>query len=399
MKNVGLLISTLNCGGAERVVSRLSSLLSENYNIYIILFEDTYLCYKYEGSLINLNIKSENYSILKKIFLPIKRAKKLKSIKKEFNLDVVISFLDSPNIVNILSKYKGCKTVVSVRNYSKREKELSTYTKIVNFFISKLYKKADKIIAVSKVIRNSLINDYKLDSRNIEVIYNPYDLNEICDLASEEIDNKYKKFIAGEKIFISVGRQMYQKGFWHLVKAFNILNKIDPETRLIIVGKDFQGGAVKQLVNDLELKDKVLLTGYQENPFKYINVSACYVLTSMFEGFPNSMVEALACGCPVIAADCKSGPREILYKNSDINKEAIDMEIADYGILIPELDKNENWQSEIYDEKEELLANAMLKIINDKYLRERLSKKSVKRAKDFNFELCKKKYIEVIEDV
>ncbi|MDK0919117.1 glycosyltransferase [Clostridium perfringens] len=398
MKKVGLLISTLNSGGAERVVSRLSNLLKDEYKIYIIIFEDTYICYEYSGQLINLNTKSKD-NFINKIYNFAKRIIKMKNIKKKLDLDVVISFLETPNIVNILSKNKKCKTLVSIRNYSEAEKKVSMINRVTNYIIGNLYHKADGIIPVSKVIKESLVNDYKLDEKKISVIYNPYNVNEINELAKEEIKDEHKEFMNSNKIFISVGRHMYQKGFWHLIKAFKLVHDEDKETKLIIVGKDYQNGAVKKLVYELELNESVLLVGYHDNPFKFIRNSNIYILSSMFEGFPNSMVEALACGCPVIAADCKSGPREILDKYGDINKVSNELELVDYGILIPALNEEENWDKYIIDESDKVLANAMKKLINDKILMNNYSIKAKERAKDFNFNRCKAEYVELIESL
>ena len=238
MKRVGLLISTLNSGGAERVVSRLSKILSEKYEIYLILFEDTYMEYDYNGKLINLDIKASN-SILKQLLLPFHRANKLRKVKKENNIDVVISFLDGPNIVNVLSRTKNCKTILSIRNYTIKEEKQNIRTKILSCITGKLYKKSDKIISVSECIRKSIINKYDIDERKIATIYNPYNDKEIEELSNEEIDEKYKEFFNSNKTFISVGRMMYQKGFWHLIKAFSLVHQKDNDAKLVIIGKDY----------------------------------------------------------------------------------------------------------------------------------------------------------------
>ena len=125
--------------------------------------------------------------------------------------------------------------------------------------------------------------------------------------------------------------------------------------------------------------------------------SSIYVLTSIFEGFPNSMVEGLACGLPVIAADCKSGPREILCEEPNIKYVAKDIESVSYGIIVPPLDKRENWNYNYFDESDKTLAKAMLNLMGDDDLREILSKKARYRAKEFNFDLCKDKYKEIIK--
>lgn len=397
MKKVGLLISTLNSGGAERVVSRLTKILAKDYKIYLILFEDTYMNYEYEGELVNLDIKSSKSSI-RQILLPFLRTIKMRKIKKKLKLDIVISFLESPNIVNILSKTKNCKTIVSVRNYSKKEQKQNIKTKILGNSIKFLYNRADKIIAVSKLIKKSLIEEYKIKENKIEVIYNPYNLEEINELSGEKIEEDYEKFITSGKVFISVGRQMHQKGFWHLIKAFKIVNEKHIDAKLIIVGKDYQNGKLEKMIEKMNLKESILLTGYNSNPFKFIKKSYAYVLTSIFEGFPNALVEAMCCGIPVISSDCKSGPREILDESANINKKTFDIEYSNYGILVPEMNENENWDVTIFENSEKKLAEAMIEILENKEIYLNYKKQAIIRSKKFSNEKCKEKYVNIIEE-
>jgi len=396
MKKIGLLLPGFNYGGAERVVSRLTHILSEKYKIYLILFEDTYIEYDYLGDLVNLNVKAKNGSFFK-LFLALKRTVRLRKVKKNLRLDYVISFLDSPNIVNILSKTRDCKTGISIRNYSKIENRGSILSTISNMCIKHLYNKADVIIPVSKVIAESMVKDYGIQQYKLKVIYNPYDIVQIQQLAMEEIEPQYKDFINKETTFITVGRHMYQKGFWHLIKAFKLVHDKIKEAKLVIVGKDYQNGKCQKLIDDLQLNESVLLVGQHSNPFKFIKASAVYVLTSLFEGFPNSMVEAMACGCPVIAADCKSGPREILYKNPEIGAVCKGIEKADYGVLVNPLDPQEDWDCSTLHETEIVLADAMLNLIDDVELRRIYSLKAFQRAKDYNYEICKKEYSDIID--
>ena len=308
----------------------------------------------------------------------------------------MISFLDSPNFVNILSRNKNCKTIISVRNYSKLENGNTLLGKLTNIGIKLLYNKADKIVSVSKLIANNLIEQYGIDKDKVVTIYNPYDIDNIQNLANELIEPEFAKFMSSGNIIISVGRQMYQKGFWHLIKAFKKVHDINPQSKLIIVGRAEQSGLVKNLVNELNLNKSILLIGYHKNPFKFIKRSNVYVLSSMFEGFPNAMVESMACGCTVIAADCKSGPREILYKKSDINKVAKDIEFADYGVLIPPLNEEENWDANIIDDCEKKLCEAILKVLNNEECQAKFAVKATDRVRDFDYESCKNAFIKII---
>lgn len=263
-KKVGLLISSLNGGGAERVVSRLSTILNSEYDIYLLLFDTKNIKYDYKGKIIDIKAPANSKGLLSKIKLLMQRTYRTKAIKKTENLDIVISFLDSPNIVNILSKNKGCKVAISIRNYTDIGKKPSRILKLANFFMKRLYKKADLVIPVSKEISKMLFEKYFISKSKLKVIYNPYDIIDIERLANEDIEDKYENFMRSEKIFISVGRQVYQKGYWHLVKAFKLVLEKEPDAKLIIIGSGNNDVKLMKLINDLGIENRVLLTGFQK---------------------------------------------------------------------------------------------------------------------------------------
>lgn len=396
MKNVGLFISEMNSGGAERVVSRLSKILENDYNIYVVLFEDTYMEYECGGKIVNMNLPAGG-GILNKVFLLLKRVRALKRIKKEYSLDCVISFLDSPNIVNILSG-GSCKNIVSIRNYTKKENSRSVLGKLTDIFIKKLYQKAYVIVPVSKVIAKSYETDYAVPEEKLKVIYNPYDVGEIHDRMKEPAEDEIKAFSDGKTVFVSVGRIMHQKGFWHLIKAFGEVRKHDENARLLIIGENRIGDEPQKLAEGLGIKDSVMFTGKVKNPFKYLALSDVYVLSSLFEGFPNGMTEAMVCGLPIIATDCKSGPREILNKTPDFGREYTDVTECDFGILVPELEDEENWSAkEPLTDGERTLAKAMLMLGSDGSKRADFAAKALNRGADFNYDACKKAYASIID--
>lgn len=396
MRRIGLYIPNLTNGGAERVVSRLSYILKDCYEIFIIIHEDV-VKYDVSGELINLNVPAEE-NLLKKVFLPFRRARKLKKIKELYRLEKVISFLTSANIVNALSETRYTSTVLSIRNFPDLDKYKSTISKAQNFIMSLLYKRAECVVPVSLAIEKSLIENYNIPRHKIKTIYNPYDIEEITALSTADIEIiEHKNFLNTGKVFISIGRLTYQKGHWHLIKAFSMLAN-DCEAKLLIIGNGENQSKIENLIEKLNLQGKVLLAGYQKNPFQYISKCYAYVLTSLFEGFPNAMVEAMACGCPVIAVDCKSGPREILFDEIDLDKEIKQIECADYGIIVPELSMEENWSIEPSENSEKFLSKAMERLIENEASRNELGKKGQQRANSFNYQVCRENYIEVIEN-
>ena len=396
MKKIGLYIPNLSNGGAERVVSRLSYILSDYYKVFIILNEDV-VKYDIFCEIKNLNIPAQS-KLINKVFLPFRRARQLKKIKQKYQLESVISFLTSANIVNALSVTRYTSTILSVRNFSELQKNQSNLSKVKDLIMKSLYQRADCVVPVSLALEKSLIKNYSIPSHKLQTIYNPYDVEEITILSKVTIESiEHQKFLNTGKVFVIVGRLTYQKGHWHLIKAFSMLPE-DSEAKLLIIGNGENQAKIEQLIKELDLEEKVLLAGYQKNPFQYISRCYAYVLSSLFEGFPNAMVEAMACDCPVIAVDCKSGPREILFQEIDLDIEINQVKCADYGIIVPKLSMNENWSAELLEDCEESLAKAMKMILDNEHLKNMLRVKGKQRAKLFNYQVCMESYIEVIEN-
>lgn len=395
MKNIGLLISQLNSGGAERVVSRVSKILESRYNVYVILFEDTYMEYSHGGTLINLDSPSR-VGALSKVFLLFERVRKLRKQKKDLELDCVISFLDSPNMVNILSEVKGCRSAVSIRNYSASENSGSLLGKITNTLYKMLYKKADRVVPVTKVIEELYIKKYNLPKEKLKVIYNPYDIDEIEAQMKKECDYDLSK-IEGKTTFITVGRQMYQKGYWHLIKAFKKLHDENADVALIMVGQIDE--KVVNLIEKFNLEGSIVLTDRHPNPFSFIAKSDIYVLSSLFEGFPNALAEAMVCGLPVIAADCKSGPREILAPDTAIDTVCDGVEEAEFGVITMPLENEEEWEREALTEAEHYLYTAMKKMAENTEYRKKYAERAKERSKSFGYEICKENFIALIENM
>ena len=394
MKKGALLISQINSGGAEHVVSRLTYILKNEYDLDLIIFENMGGHYPIASKLINMDIKAES-KLIKKIIIFFKRVRTLKRLINLNKYEFVLSFLDTPNLVNIISKTNDCKVIVSIRNYSELENKKQVLGNLLNLMIKRLYNKADAIISVTDLIANNYIKNYNIPSEKIFTIYNPYDIKEIQTLGLEQTEfincSNKEKFK-----FVSMGRQMYQKGFWHLIKSFSLVLEKIPNSILIIIGEDYQQGKVEKLIKEMNLQEKIILTGQLKNPYAVISKCDCYVLSSLYEGFPNSMVEAMACKIPVIASDCKSGPREILFDKPNFKDEYTQGVEADYGILVPCLEFEENWDKNFITQGEKELSYAMINVIKNTNLRTKLKIKSEIRSKYFNYNLCRERYCDVI---
>ncbi|MCP4693025.1 MAG: glycosyltransferase [Desulfobacterales bacterium] len=173
-----------------------------------------------------------------------------------------------------------------------------------------LYPRADEIVAVSDGVREDLAAITGLPSGRIRVIPNPVIFPRIMDLAREPVDHPW----FGEDdapVILGVGRLTRQKDFPTLIKAFAKLSADGPH-RLVILGEGRDREMLVSLADSLGVGDRVDLPGFTKNPWAYMARASLFVLSSAWEGSPNVLTEAMAMGAPVAAADCPSGPREIL---------------------------------------------------------------------------------------
>jgi len=393
---IALIIKDLRHCGAQRAISRLSFVLEEaGYEIYMVMLTAGEIDYPHDGKLILVGSPIED-GILRKIKNTIIRTLELRKIKKEYNFDAAISFLDTPNISNILSRQKE-KVFVSVRNFKSLE-DSGIFGFLNRIMIKMLYPKADKIIVVSKAIAADMEVNYNIPREKITVIYNPFDIEQIQSQSNEELPDDYRNFYNGHRVIISVGRLDHQKGYCNLLKAFSYLKTKCPDTRLVLIGDGEQTGQLEELTKALNIENDVLFAGYQKNPFSFIRNAHVYVLSSLFEGFPNAMVEAMACGVPVVSTDCKSGPREILYELPDLSRDADGIEYADYGIISPVFDTEDNWDYTVISDKQKIFAEAIAILLNDHALHQKYSQKAFERVKSFTFDICRRQYIELLAD-
>lgn len=376
MKKIYFIIGTLSNGGAERVVSNLSLRLKDNIEREIILFgHDARIDYPYKGKLSYLDQYKEK-NMVQKVCILIKRIIFLRKIKKRNPDAIFVSFLEYPNLLNILSGY-NYNSIVSVRNFMSVQHKNGLKSYFWNQTIKRLYNYSKKVVAVSEQIKYDLIENYQLNKEKIEVIYNSYDINRIQKLAGEELTDE-EKLIFENPTIITVGRLHYQKGQHHLIKSFKYVKEKISNAQLVILGEGNLKTELQDLAHKLDVADSVHFLGFQKNPFKYIARSKVFVLTSYYEGFPNALAEAMACKVPVISTDCPSGPREILAPgklneniNYGINKNF-------YGVLIPTFNEKN------YENMEKHLSKIICNLITDEKLNRFFAKRSLERVKDFD---------------
>ena len=211
-------------------------------------------------------------------------------------------------------------------------------------------------------------------------------------------DKKINEIIENNQgyIVMNIGRLTYQKGQDKLIRAFKKVVKEVKNAKLLIFGKGELKEELQELIKSLELENNVILAGFYDNPYKFLKKANIFAFSSMFEGLGNILLEAMACRVPIISTGCPYGPREIIAPNSDLESHAENIEEAEYGILVPVLHNDKN--KDKLTKQEEIIANAIIKLLKDNKKRKEYAEKSAERIKFFTMEKNKKEWEDLIEN-
>jgi len=231
------------------------------------------------------------------------------------------------------------------------------------------YPTAAAIVANSRGAAEDLARVLNVPRQQIHLIYNPTYDNSLLEQAKEPVEHPW--FQVGEPpVVLGVGRLTYQKDFGTLLRAFARVRK-ERVCRLVLLGEGAERAKLEALAEELGVRTEVALPGFVENPYKYMARAAVFVLSSRYEGLPNVLIEALACGVPVVATDCPSGPGEILLDGRA-------------GLLGPVADA-------------EAMAAAILRLLSDPALAQSLLQDAQQHLHRFRPEGCVSKYLAVVE--
>lgn len=295
-------------GGADKSLSRLvNELSSKKYEIIFISLSKPYI---------------KNYLVKKIRFIQINSSRvlfsifKTRRILKNISLDDKVIFFSNQNFANIVSFFilynmKTIKHVVFERNHID---ELNTHEnfvelikkKIIKFLIKKLYKKADVVLGNAKQLSMDLS---KFTNTKVKTIYNPAFDKKIIKLSKKKIVYQKRK-----NIILNIGRLEKQKDQLTILKAIKNIENIF----LIIIGYGSKKKELIEYVNKNNMQQKVKILSNITNPYPYFKISDLFVLSSLYEGFPNVLTEAIMFKVPVISSNCNSGPSEILLQKKGV---------------------------------------------------------------------------------
>jgi len=297
MRNkISIFLPSLRGGGAQRVaVDVANGLLARGYQVDMVLVSSEGVYHGLlnpEISIIELGSKHVRHSIFPLIkYLNNAKPTVLMSIQRNASIVAIVS--------RFLSNWQGKLVTRETNSYAHVVgRNLSFQDALISYLVRYLYRFVDSVIIPSAGVAGDL--SY-LD--NLVTIPNPVNVPD----SNEQLIHK-RPFILGVGTFDS------QKKFDDLIRAFTLL-RLDygyENLDLFLLGDGPNKHQLQQIVDEMGVSKHIFMPGFVDDPFVYMRSAAVFVLTSAWEGLPNVLIQAMACGAPLVATDCPHGPREIL---------------------------------------------------------------------------------------
>ncbi len=229
------------------------------------------------------------------------------------------------------------------------------------------YRRAAAVVALSEGVRGELIEDCRLEPERVVTIHNPVDVDDFSKWAS----GSARPWEGVGPVVVGAGRLVRQKGFDILLRAFAGFSA--PDARLAILGEGIERESLSRQARALGIAERIIMPGHVDNPAPWFNHAAAFALSSRWEGFGHVIVEAMACGAPVVAFDCPYGPADIV-------------EDGKTGILLP-------------PEDADAMASALNRVIRDPDLAARLGGAGRQAAKRFAAPIIARTYAALFDDL
>lgn len=344
----------MGLGGAEKQIVELANgLLGKGFGIAVLIFDTRGdKCFRIkdlrqEICLIQPSLKPDHpvISLRRGICETVKAVWQWKP-------DFLYSRLWNTNPFAVaVGKFFGAKVILGVSNSEMHEVERKKNKTFTKFYRKNIYGLADLVIAVSEDLAREVEDLYKLTS--VKTVYNGIDIEDIRTKSNAPPPHEY--FQGDFPILVSAGRLAPQKEYKHLLEAFAVVNET-VEARLVMVGEGELKDELVRTAQALGVHGKTAMVGQRES-YPYIRHGDVFVSSSLHEGMPNAILEAMALGTPVVSTDCDYGPREIIEHGKN-------------GLLVPVSNPTK-------------LASAVLMLIQNRKLRLNIAAEAEKRAQYF----------------
>ena len=396
-----MLIPNLGFGGAQRVFHDHSLLLATRHDVTEAVFNlDEGHAFPSGNDIVNLDVPGGG-GVVAKLGHFVQRITRLAAIKRSRRPALTISHLEGADYVNVFARGPG-KTLLCIHGSKLHDANIAGPLGTIRrrLLIPMLYNRADAIVTVAREIALEL-TAMGVRPDKIRTIHNFFDPAAIRRRSLEPLSTEEEAIFAGPPVLVTSGRLTLQKNQASLVAIFASLLKRRP-ARLLILG---DGELHQPLIDQakalgLRVTEKagsdadIVFLGFQDNPFRFQRHAAAFVLPSGWEGFPMVLGEAMACGLPIVSADCPTGPREFLAPESigQAVRPLRHAERGDYGMLMP-----------VPDERDATTIHAWVdeldRLLGDEQRLQQMAAQSLARAEDFTREKVGAQWLALVNDL
>lgn len=372
MKKLFILVPCISYGGLENVAITTAHALREQYDITLIYFYASETEIPTDTRKICLNIPYSLH-LTGQIKVMVSRHFALRRLKKQLRPDICLAVGKVASISNILSRSKE-RCIASLHGYTDvpRNKPVALATRFLFHF-------ADKTICVSRALAEEFIISTGIIRHKIVACANPFDLPDLIEKAAE---TEGIPTLTGNPKLFAFGRMVAGKNFELALEGTALLKQDYPDICLSLAGDGDHLPALQEYARQLDITQNVAFLGMQANPFASLRQTDLMLNPSWNEGFGNTVVESFLCGVPVIATDCKVGPRENIAPNSDCMQIATTVEFAEYGVLLPPSYPTDTPIQR--SEKAKILADAARTLLADDALRANYAAKGKARMEQYS---------------
>lgn len=377
---IGVLKESLFLGGTERSASNISKVLAAEHEVFTILYDGSNIQYPYGGTLVDLGCPARK-SLPGKVINNLIRLKRYKDCIKKYRLELLYEFISISNPLCAVRHSKQIR-IISARDFSALSSRLKRFHKCLST--------ADAMICNSLYLKKYYLAKNPCDEGKVFTVYNVIDTKGILAQSTESTEPEFAEFCTSHpKTVVAVGRFCKEKGFEYLLQSIAKARIIDTNIGLVLIGAGTYYNGYTDLIKELNLSGHVYFTGYQKNPYKYMSRCSCFVLSSLSEGFPNVLAEAMSLRLPVIATNCLTGPAEILREDGKYDVITDRFELCDYGILTPRFDKGSE-ETAIQE-----LSRAIVTLLSSPELMKKYSELAETRAAVYSGEAALKQLNEI----